>query len=114
VSYRYPVPSITNSEALFVHRRGVGLEGIALRLRAALDARRQRYVILHLPRTELDKLIWVFPGLAAPAVMPLAARDDLVAVHLVVEASSFWAHLGELRAVGASGSVSVTPDVLLR
>ena len=73
MSYRYPVATITNCEALFVHRQGVGLEGIALRLRAALDARRQRYVMLHLPRSELDKLISVFPGLAASTVLPLAS-----------------------------------------
>ncbi len=48
MSYGYPVASITNCEALFVHRQGVGLEGIALRLRAAPDARQQRYVMLHL------------------------------------------------------------------
>jgi ATP phosphoribosyltransferase len=106
--------TITKRQALFVQRDGAGLEGMALRLRAALDARQQRYVMLHLPRTELDKLVSVFPGLAAPTVLPLAGRDDLVAVHLVVEASSFWAHLGEIRAVGATGIVSVTPDALLR
>jgi ATP phosphoribosyltransferase len=70
--------------------------------------------MFHLPRAELDRLVSIFPGLAAPTVLPLAGRDDLVAVHLVVEASFFWAHLGEIRAVGASGIVSVTPDALLR
>ena len=33
---------------------------------------------------------------------------------LVVDAAAFWAHLGEIRAVGASGIVSLTPDALLR
>jgi ATP phosphoribosyltransferase len=106
--------TITNCEALFVQRDNAGLENMALRLGAALDARQQRYVMFHLPRAELDKLVSIFPGLAAPTVLPLAGRDDLVAVHLVVEASSFWAHLGEIRAVGASGIVSMTPAALLR
>jgi ATP phosphoribosyltransferase len=106
--------TITNCQALFVQRDDAGLENMALRLGAALDARQQRYVMFHLPRTELDKLVTIFPGLAAPTVLPLAGRDDLVAVHLVVEASSFWGHLGEIRAVGASGIVSITPDALLR
>ena len=106
--------TIANCEGLFVRRDGAGLEGMALRLGAALDARQQRYVMLHLPRAELDRLVSIFPGLAAPTVLPLAGRDDLVAVHLVVEASAFWAHLGEIRAVGASGIVSITPDALLR
>jgi len=106
--------TITSCEALFVQRDDAGLENMALRLGAALDARQQRYLMFHLPRAELDRLVSIFPGLAAPTVLPLAGRDDLVAVHLVVEASFFWAHLGEIRAVGASGIVSVTPDALLR
>ncbi len=106
--------TITSCEALFVQRDDAGLENMALRLGAALDALQQRYVMLHLPRTELDRLVSIFPGLAAPTVLPLAGRDDLVAVHLVVEASSFWAQLGEIRAAGASGIVSITPDALLR
>ncbi len=106
--------TITSCQALFVQRDGAGLEDMALRLGAALDARQQRYLMFHLPRAELDRLVSIFPGLAAPTVLPLAGRDDLVAVHLVVEASFFWAHLGEIRAVGATGIVSVTPDALLR
>jgi ATP phosphoribosyltransferase len=106
--------TITSCQALFVQRDDAGLEDMALRLGAALDARQQRYLMFHLPRAELDRLVSIFPGLAAPTVLPLAGRDDLVAVHLVVEASFFWAHLGEIRAVGASGIVSVTPDALLR
>ncbi len=106
--------TITDCEGLFVRRPGPGLEGMALRLGAALDARQQRYVMLHLPRAELDRLVSIFPGLAAPTILPLAGRDDLVAVHLVIEASAFWAHLGEIRAVGASAIVSITPDALLR
>ena len=106
--------TITSCQALFVQRDNAGLEDMALRLGAALDARQQRYLMFHLPRAELDTLVSIFPGLAAPTVLPLAGRDDLVAVHLVVEASFFWAHLGEIRAVGASGIVSVTPDALLR
>jgi ATP phosphoribosyltransferase len=106
--------TITSCQALFVQRDNAGLEDMALRLGAALAARQQRYLMFHLPRAELDRLVSIFPGLAAPTVLPLAGRDDLVAVHLVVEASFFWAHLGEIRAVGATGIVSVTPDALLR
>jgi ATP phosphoribosyltransferase len=106
--------SISQCEALFVHNNDERLGALLLRLQAALDARQERYVMLHIPREQLDELAAVFPGLAAPTVLPLAGRDDLVAVHFVVEAALFWARLGEIRAAGASGIVSVTPDALLR
>jgi ATP phosphoribosyltransferase len=46
-------------------------------------------------------------------VLPLAGRDDLVAVHLVVQAGSFWSQLARLRELGASGIVALPPDALL-
>jgi ATP phosphoribosyltransferase len=47
-------------------------------------------------------------------VLPLAGREDLVAVHLVVESASLFRRLTELRQLGASGVVALTPDALLR
>jgi ATP phosphoribosyltransferase len=105
--------TIARCEALFVHRDAEGLAALELRLGAVLDARQSRYVMLHVPPTEIGKLVAIFSGLASPTVLPLAGRDDLVAVHLVVEASAFWTRLAELRAVGASGIVAVAPDALL-
>jgi ATP phosphoribosyltransferase len=105
---------ISQCQALFVHNGDERLGSLSLRLQAALDARQQRYVMLHLPRAKLEQLTSVFPGLAAPTVLPLAGRDDLVAVHFVVEASLFWSRLAEIQAAGATGIVSVMPDALLR
>jgi ATP phosphoribosyltransferase len=105
---------LASCEALFVHDGAPGLEDIALRLRAALDAGAHRYVMLHLPPGRIGALIELFPGLAAPTVLPLAGRDDLVAVHLVVAAGDFWSQLGEVQAIGATGIVALPPDALLR
>jgi ATP phosphoribosyltransferase len=55
----------------------------------------------------------VFPGLAAPTVLPLAGRDDLVAVHFVVAERELWNRLGDLRALGATGIVALEPHALL-
>jgi ATP phosphoribosyltransferase len=106
--------TIAACQAVFAHDGAPALGALTLRLTAAMDARSQRYVMLHLPRSELDRLAAVFPGLASPTVLPLAGRDDLVAVHFVVGASAFWARLGEVRAAGATGIVSVALDALLR
>jgi ATP phosphoribosyltransferase len=102
-------------EALFV--RGIdtpALDDMALRLGAALAAAKHRYVMLHVARDQLDKLRYLFPGLASPTVLPLAGREDLVAVHFVVGADELWERLGDLRALGATGIVAVTPQAILQ
>ena len=101
-------------EAELVRRPGVvELDDLTLRLQAVLDARRHRYVMLHVPAGQLDVLQEVFPGLAAPTVLPLAGREDLVAVHFVVEAEELWRRLSDLRALGATGIVALEPQALL-
>lgn len=104
---------ISGCEALFVHHPSDGLAGLTLRVAAVLQARGQRYVMLHLPPARIGDLATIFPGLAAPTVLPLAGRDDLVAVHLVVPAREFWIRLAKLQELGASGIVALPPDALL-
>lgn len=105
---------IASCEALFVRRdQTPGLDDMTLRLEAVLAARRHRYVMLHIPRERVEQLGGVFHGLAAPTVLPLAGRDDLVAVHFVVTAAELWERLGDLRALGATGIVALQPQALL-
>ncbi|HEX6422965.1 MAG TPA: ATP phosphoribosyltransferase [Acidimicrobiales bacterium] len=104
---------IARCEALFVHAGDPGLDDLDVRIGAVLRARRHRYVMLHLDPARVGELAALFPGLAAPTVLPLAARDDLVAVHLVTTAEAFWARLQELRALGATGIVALPPDALV-
>ncbi len=89
------------------------IEALLLRLGAALEARRTQYVMLHIPADRVDQLSQLFPGLAAPTVLPLAGRDDLVAAHIVVKRQNLWACLGDLRALGASGIVALPTDAIL-
>ncbi len=90
------------------------LTDLRLRLEAALDARLTQYVMLHLPANKVADLGSIFPGLAAPTVLPLAGRDDLVAAHIVVQRKNLWAKLGELRAMGATGIVALKTDAVMR
>lgn len=86
---------------------------LTLRLDAALEARLTQYVMLHLPADKVGELGNVFPGLAAPTVLPLAGRDDLVAAHIVVKRANLWTKLGELRAMGATGIVALNTDAIV-
>ncbi len=104
---------IARCEAEFVVASD-GVDELSLRLHAALDARRHRYVMLHLAPDRIGGLAKVFPGLAAPTVLPLSGREDLVAVHLVVEAETLYRQLAQLRALGATGIVALPPDALVR
>ena len=100
-------------QGLFVYDGSEGLEPLRLRLEAVVEARSRRYVMLHLAKDRLEEISKLFHGLAAPTVLPLAGRTDLVAVHVVLEADQFWSRLAQLRQLGATGIVSLQPEALL-
>lgn len=87
---------------------------LSLRLEAALDARTTQYVMLHIPADQVDELAELFPGLAAPTVLPLSGREDLVAAHIVVQRANLWGRLGALRELGATGIVALPTDAILK
>lgn len=102
-------------QAIFATTESVSpvIADLQLRLEAALAARRTQYVMLHLPADKIAALSGVFPGLAAPTVLPLSGRNDLVAAHIVVQRSDLWARLSELRALGATGIVALPTDAIV-
>lgn len=101
-------------QANFVHTGGgPKVDDLLLRIGAVLDARQHRYVMLHIGRDRLDDLRSLLPGLASPTVLPLAGRDDLVAVHILVSQRTLWENLGDLRALGASGIVALPPEAVV-
>ena len=104
---------IAPCEALFVHDGEPNLDDLSVRIGAVLAARRHRYVMLHLPTDTVGRLAELFPGQAAPTLLPLAGPDYLVAVHLVTEAGTFWERLQDLRTLGATGIVALPPDALV-
>jgi ATP phosphoribosyltransferase len=89
------------------------IAGLMLRLDAARGARRTQYLMLHIHPDKVADLGTVFPGLAAPTLLPLAGRDDLVAAHMVVKRENLWARLADLRDLGATGIVALPTDAIV-
>jgi ATP phosphoribosyltransferase len=97
---------LLESEAVLVVRDDGVARPFAAMLRAVVDARRHRYLMLNAPESAL-------PGIAAlvaprvPSVLPLA-EPEMVAVHALVPAAEIWQLLPQLEALGAS-SILIVP-----
>jgi ATP phosphoribosyltransferase len=89
------------------------VQDLLLRIEASRAARRTQYLMLHIAPHKVDELGSVFKGLAAPTVLPLSGRDDLVAAHMVVRRDELWSRLRDLRALGATGIVALPTDAIL-
>ncbi|HEY2065324.1 MAG TPA: ATP phosphoribosyltransferase [Gemmatimonadaceae bacterium] len=83
--------------------RDRALAELVVALGSVIAARGKRYVMANVPRSHLDAVKRVVPGLNGPTVIDIMNGGDLVAVHAVVCASAIYRTIADLRALGAQG-----------
>jgi ATP phosphoribosyltransferase len=72
-------------------------------LESVVAASGKRYLMMNVPRENLEAVEDVIPGLGGPTVMDVADGDDSLAVHVVVDEREVFETIAKLREEGASG-----------
>lgn len=83
------------------------LRQMLFRFEAVRNAEDKKYIRMNVPRSCLDNVLSVLPGLKSPTVIPLA-DDEWCCVHTVLDEKRFWEIIGRLKEMGAQG-ILVTP-----
>ena len=100
------VETVLRSQAVLIarddHAADQRIAALCTVVESVLAARPKRYLMLNTPDEALDRVVALLPGLDAPTVLPLA-RDDMHAVHAVVDAADVPRLLHPLKEAGASG-----------
>ncbi|SDC69304.1 ATP phosphoribosyltransferase [Natrinema hispanicum] len=81
------------------------IEEVRTALSSVKHAEGKRYLMMNVPRTELDDVRDVIPGLGGPTVMDIADETDdegKVAVHAVVNETDVFETITDVKAAGAS------------
>ena len=86
------------------------VEQIRTAMESVLDAEGKRYLMMNVPRGQLEDVREQIPGLGGPTVMDVADREepdsdeeDMLAVHVVVDERDVFETITNLKAAGASG-----------
>ena len=77
------------------------MEEVRLALESVIRASGQCYLMMNASRRCIEEIRNVLPGLSGPTVMEVASREDLVAIHAVVEEKSVPGLIPRLRRAGA-------------
>ncbi|MCH5302566.1 MAG: ATP phosphoribosyltransferase [Prevotella sp.] len=107
------VEVVMRSEALLIGNKQLSqekreiLEQMLFRFKAVKEAEDKKYVRMNAPKSRLQDIISVLPGLKSPTVIPLA-DEDWCSVHTVLDEKRFWEIIGKLKEMGAQG-ILVTP-----
>lgn len=78
------------------------LEELLFRMNAVKTAEDKKYVLMNVPKSKLEEIVAVLPGIKSPTVMPLA-QEDWCSVHTVFDEKCFWEIIGKLKSLGAEG-----------
>lgn len=78
------------------------LDRLQFRIKAVLNAKASKYVLLNAPNNKIDKITKVLPGMRSPTVLPLA-EEGWSSIHTVISEETFWEVIDELKRLGAEG-----------
>jgi ATP phosphoribosyltransferase len=104
--------TLFSSEAALFGSPGADVSQLVAMMRAVVEARAHRYLMLDAPEAKLEDIIAVI-GSRSPSVLPLA-EPGMVAVHALVPAKDVWQLLPKLEAVGAFSILIVPVERMLR
>jgi ATP phosphoribosyltransferase len=109
-----PIETILKSEAVLAANKNSlqhpykarNINRLLVRVRAALSAKEFKYLVMNVPRRNLERVVSVVPGLKSPTVVPLM-DPEWVGVHTVIRQDTFWEVIEQLKEAGAGGILVV-------
>lgn len=107
------VEVVMRSEALLIGNRDMSddkravVSEMLFRFHAVQAAQDKKYVMMNVPRSRLDAITAVLPGIKSPTIIPLA-DPEWCSVHTVLSESRFWEIINKLKELGAQG-ILVSP-----
>ncbi len=105
--FRSKASLIQRSEPLCEEKQAI-LNTLLPRINGVMKAKESKYIMLHAPKDKISEVSALMPGTETPTILPLAGRDDLVAVHVVATETFFWETMEQLKELGCN-SILVMP-----
>jgi len=100
------VAKIMESQAVLVQSPNLSsekseiIDKLRFRLGTVLRAKKSKYILLNAPNDKIETISKILPVLKSPTVLPLAQKG-WSSLHSVIDESSFWEVIDELKASGA-------------
>lgn len=112
------VETVFESEAVLIANPNLSaedrevLDELLFRIKSSIMSRGQKYLLMNLPTSSLDEAIKILPAMRSPTVMPLAS-DGWCSLHSVVDESTLWEKIRQLKAIGAEGILVIDLDKII-
>jgi len=91
---------ITSNRILSSEKQDI-FDKLSSRIDGVIKSAETKYIMMNAPKDKVDAITQLLPGADAPTIMPLAGKDNLVALQAVCTENIFWETLEELKGLGA-------------
>ncbi|MDH7507906.1 MAG: ATP phosphoribosyltransferase [Methanomassiliicoccales archaeon] len=99
---------IGNKESVKKKRKQI--DELSAAIKSVSDAENKKYLMADVPVKALDEVRKFLPGIAGPTIMNIMGRDDVVAIHVVVDKDKVYDAVIRLKSLGATGILIVPID----
>jgi len=112
------VEKVFESEAVLIANPSLSegdrevLDELLFRIRSSIMSRGKKYLLMNLPSSSMEEAIKILPAMRSPTVMPLAS-DGWCSMHSVVDESTLWDKIKQLKAIGAEGILVIDLDKII-
>ncbi len=89
------------------------LDKLIFRIESVLSAKNSKYVLLNAPKSQLEAITDILPGIKSPTVIPLA-KEGWISIHSVINEQKFWDNIDALRDAGAEGILIVPIEKMVK
>jgi ATP phosphoribosyltransferase len=111
--------TILRSEAVLVQSPNLDeqkltiLNKLLFRIKAVLEARNSKYVLMNVPDEAIAEVLKILPGMKSPTILPLAEKG-WSSLHSVITEDQFWDKIDALKEAGAEGILVVPIEKMVR
>lgn len=105
---------IANKKALKDPAKTELIDDVQFAIGSVVHARGKRYLMADVPTERLAEVQKIMPGIAGPTVMDIFGRDEIKAVHVVVDEDEVYEVMRKLKRIGAKGILVVPVDRMVR
>jgi len=86
------------------------IDEVTSAIQSVMSASKKRYLMANVPKASMQSLRTLMPGISGPTVMNIMGRDDMVAIHAVVNEDEVNGVITMLKSIGGTGILVVPID----
>ena len=90
------------------------IDSLLLAINSVLDAKEKKYLMAHVPKSKLDEVKNIVPGLSSPTVVNLYGDSENVVIHVVIDKDKIFKSIDELKKLGGKGILILSVDQMVK